>query len=103
MPATRKKVVKAAARRAKVARLEARVSPEQKQLFERAADLQGRSLTEFVVRSAQEAAQEAIREHELMSLTTLDTKAFVDALMKPPAPGKRLKQAAARYKSLMEG
>lgn len=103
MPATRKKVVKAAARRAKVARLEARVSPEQKQLFERAADLQGRSLTEFVVRSTQEAAQEAIREHELMSLTARDTKAFVDALMKPPAPGKRLKQAAARYKSLMEG
>ena len=103
MSATRKKVVKAAVRRAKVARLEARVSPEQKQLFERAADLQGRSLTEFVVRSTQEAAQEAIREHELMSLTALDTKAFVAALMKPPAPGKRLKQAAARYKSLMEG
>ena len=102
MPATRKKAVKAAARRAKVARLEARVSSEQKQLFERAADLQGRSLTEFVVRSTQEAAQEAIREHELMSLTARDTKAFVDALMKPPAPGKRLKQAAARYKSLME-
>ena len=102
MPATRKKAVKAAARRAKVARLEARVSSEQKQLFERAADLQGRSLTEFVVRSTQEAAQEAIREHELMSLTARDTKAFVDALMKPPAPAKRLKQAAARYNSLME-
>jgi uncharacterized protein (DUF1778 family) len=102
MPATRKKAVKAAARRAKVARLEARVSSEQKQLFERAADLQGRSLTEFVVRSTQEAAQEAIREHELMSLTARNTKAFVDALMKPPAPGKRLKQAAARYNSLME-
>lgn len=99
MPATRKKAV---ARRAKVARLEARVSPEQKQLFERAADLQGRSLTEFVVRSAQEAAQEAIKEHELMSITSRDAKAFVSALLKPPAPSKRLKQAAARYKSLLK-
>ena len=99
MSATRKKAV---ARRAKVARLEARVSPEQKQLFERAADLQGRSLTEFVVRSAQEAAQEAIKEHELMSITSCDAKVFVSALLKPPAPSKRLKQAAARYKSLMK-
>ena len=66
MPVTRKKPAKAAVRRqAKVERLEARISPEQKQLFERAADLQGRSLTEFVVRSTQEAAQEAIRDHNL--------------------------------------
>lgn len=103
MPATRKKVAKAAARRAKVARLEARVSPEQKQLIERAADMQGRSLTEFVISSAQEAAREAIREHELMSLTARDTKAFVNALLKPPAPSSRLKRAAARYKALVEG
>ena len=104
MPVTRKKPAKAAVRRqAKVARLEARISPEQKQLFERAADLQGRSLTEFVVRSTQEAAQEAIRDHELMSLTARDTKAFVNALLKPPAPSSRLKRAAERYYSLMEG
>ena len=104
MPVTRKKPAKAAARRrGKVARLEARISPEQKRLFERAADLQGRSLTEFVVRSAQEAAQEAIREHELISLTARDTKAFVNALLKPPAPRSRLKRAAERYHSLMEG
>ena len=103
MPVSRKKPAKAAARRrGKVARLEARISPEQKRLFERAADLQGRSLTEFVVRSTQEAAQEAIREHELISLTARDTKAFVNALLKPPAPSSRLKRAAERYHSLME-
>ena len=101
---TKEKSAKTAARsRPKVARLEARISPEQKQLFERAAELQGRSLTEFVVRSTQEAAQEAIREHELMTLTARDTKAFVNALLKPPAPSARLKRAAERYQSLMEG
>jgi uncharacterized protein (DUF1778 family) len=103
MPAMKKKTITVAARRAKVARLEARISPEQKRLFERAADLQGRTLTEFVVRSAQEAAREAIREHELISLTARDTKAFVNALLKPPAPSARLKRAAARYTSIMEG
>jgi uncharacterized protein (DUF1778 family) len=100
MPATKKRAV---ARQAKVARLEARISSEQKRLFERAADLQGRSLTEFVIRSMQKAAQETIREHELMSLTARDTKAFVNALLKPPAPSARLKRAAERYQALMEG
>lgn len=100
MPATKKRAV---ARQAKVARLEARISSEQKRFFERAADLQGRSLTEFVILSMQKAAQEAIREHELMSLTARDTKAFVNALLKPPAPSARLKRAAARYQALMEG
>jgi len=45
----------------------------------------------------------AIREYELMSLTARDTKAFVNALLKPPSPGKRLQRAAARYKAIMEG
>lgn len=104
MSVTKEKPAKAAARRPpKVARLEARISPEQKRLIERAADLQGRSLTEFVIRSTQQAAQEAIREHELMSLTARDTKAFVNALLKPPAPSAKLKRAADRYNSLMEG
>ena len=102
MPATRKKAANVATPRAKVARLEARITVEQKQILERAADLQGRSLTEFVVNSAHEAAQAAIREHELMSLTARDTKAFVNALLKPPSPGKRLQRAAARYKAIME-
>ena len=102
MSVTKERPARATSRpRSKVARLEARISPEQKLLFERAADLQGRSLTEFVVRSAQEAAEEAIRAHELISLTARDTKAFINALLKPPAPGSRLKRAAERYQSLM--
>jgi uncharacterized protein (DUF1778 family) len=103
MPVTRKKAANVATHRAKVARLEARITVEQKQFLERAADLQGRSLTEFVVNSAQEAARAAISEHELMSLTARDTNAFVNALLKPPSPGKRLQRAAARYKAIMEG
>ena len=104
MSITKEESAKAAAsRRPKVARLEARISPEQKRLFERAAELQGRTLTEFVVRSTLEAAQEAVRENELMSLTARDTKALVSALLKPPVPSVRLKRAAKRYQSLMEG
>ena len=87
--------------RRKRSRLEARISTEDKELLKRAADLQGCSLTEFVVRSAQEAARKAVKEHQMMSLTARDTKAFVRALLKPPAPNKKLKRAAKRYNEIM--
>ena len=87
--------------RRKRSRLEARISTEEKELLKRAADLQGCSLTEFVVRSAQEAARKAVKEHQMMSLTARDTEAFVEALLKPPAPNKKLKRAAKRYNKLM--
>ena len=57
-----------AIRRRKTSRLEARISAEDKELLKQAANLQGCSLTEFVVRSAQEAARKAVKEHQMMSL-----------------------------------
>ena len=91
-----------AAGRRKRSRLEARISAEEKELLKQAADLQGCTLTEFVLRSAQEAARKALKEHQMMSLTARDTEAFVKALLKPPAPSKKLKRAAERYKKVME-
>ena len=89
-------------RRRKKSRLEARISTEEKELLKRAAELQGCSLTEFVVRSAQEAARQTVKEHQMMSLTARDTEAFIKALLKPPAPSKKLKCAAARYKKISD-
>jgi uncharacterized protein (DUF1778 family) len=91
-----------ATRRRKTSRLAARISAEYKKLLKQAANLQGCSLTEFVVRSAQEAARKAVKEHQMISLTAQDTEAFVKALLKPPAPSNKLKRAAARYKKIME-
>lgn len=82
-------------------RLEARISDKEKQLLKRAAELQGCSLSEFVVRSAHDAARKALKEHQMMTLSARDTDAFVKALLKPKAPSKRLKQAAERYKKVM--
>jgi len=87
--------------RRKSNRLEARISAKEKELLKRAAELQGCSLTEFVVRSAQEAARKTLKEHQMMSLTARDTEAFVKALLRPPAPSKKLKRAAERYKKVM--
>ena len=80
------------------ARLEARITLEQKDLLARAAALLGRSLTDFVVTSAYETAARTVREHEAMILSARDRKAFVNAVLHPPAPGARLRKAARRYR-----
>lgn len=79
-------------------RLEARVSKAQKNLFLRAAEIQGRSLTDFLITSVQEAAEKAVRTHDVLTLSEQDRKDFVTALLKPLTPGKALRQAAKRYK-----
>ena len=83
---------------ARTARLEARITPEQKDLFLKAAALTGRSLSDFVVASAYESAARTVRDHEAMTLSARDRQAFVAARLKPPAPGARLRKAAQRYK-----
>jgi uncharacterized protein (DUF1778 family) len=80
-------------------RVEARVTPEQKKLLERAAALEGRSLTDFLLNSAQAAAAEAISRHELLQLTPDDQEVFVAALLNPPAPKKALRAAVTRYRA----
>jgi uncharacterized protein (DUF1778 family) len=81
----------------KAERLEARISREQKELFQRAAALQGCSLTDFVVSSLQQAAVRVIEEREMLALSARDQDAFVSALLSPSEPGKRLRAAARRY------
>lgn len=85
----------------KMARLEARVSADEKELFQQAAALRGQSLTEFLVSCAHSAARRTVLEHEVLTLSASDRKAFVATLLKPPSPGKRLKTAARRFKETM--
>ena len=62
----------------KPARIEVRVTLEQKQLIERAAALKGRSVTDFVSMLATEEAEEVVRaQHSI----TLSEEAF-DALLR---------------------
>ena len=87
--------------KARGARLEARVSSAQKALFQRAAELSTRTLSEFVVASAQEAATRIIQENEAIRLTRAEQIAFVSALLDPPEPNARLCQAAKKYRTQM--
>jgi uncharacterized protein (DUF1778 family) len=85
----------------RTARLEARVTDEQKTLLQRAAALTGRSLSDFIVACAQEAAVRTIHDYELIRLTADERIAFVSTLLNPPAPSARLKKAAKAYKQKM--
>jgi AbrB family looped-hinge helix DNA binding protein len=101
MPATTIRDERTRRRSARRERLEKRVSSEERALLQRAADLENRSLTEFVRTSAGAAATETIRRHETMVLSARDSAAFVDALMNPPAPGACLRAAAAAHRDLI--
>lgn len=80
-------------------RFDARISAADKQLLDRAAELTGRTLTEFVVSSAREAARRTIERYEVMVLTDpRDQAAFVDALLNPPTPNRRLRRAFQRHR-----
>ena len=82
----------------KNARLDIRTTQNVKEMIERASNLTGRSITDFVIASAEEEARRTIRDHEAMELSKQDSKAFAEALINPPEPSRRLEEAANRYK-----
>jgi uncharacterized protein (DUF1778 family) len=84
-------------------RLETRVTAEEKELLQRAAYLEHRSVTEFVRSSARAAAEETIRRHEMMTLSARESAAFVESLLNPPTPGERLRDAAQAHRELLGG
>jgi uncharacterized protein (DUF1778 family) len=79
-------------------RLETRVTADQKNLIERAAALQGRTVTDFVLTSVQDAARRAIEEHQRIDLSVRDSQAFVNALIKPQPLNDRLRDTVRRYR-----
>ena len=79
------------------ARIDARVLPEQKKLFERAAALKGVNLKTFMVDSMQEAAARTLEQYESIHLTLSERRIFVDTLLNPPAPNQALRLATERY------
>ena len=84
--------------RARAQRLETRVTAEQKTLIERAAALQGRTLTDFELTSLQDAARRAIEAHQQLELSVRDSQAFVDALLNPKPVNDRLRETVDRYR-----
>jgi uncharacterized protein (DUF1778 family) len=79
-------------------RLEARVSADQKKLIEYAAALEGRTVTDFVLTSVQDAARRTIEEHQRIELSVRDSQVFVEALLNPQPVNDVLRETVRRYR-----
>lgn len=86
----------------RTARIEARIAPDALAIVKRAAELQGRSVSDFVVAAAQEAAHRTIEETQIIRLSVEDQRAFAEAIINPPEPNDALRRAAARYRALVK-
>lgn len=82
----------------KETRFDARLSLEQKQLFEKAATLGGyRNLTDMVIKAALEKAERIISEKERVIASARDSRIFFDAVTNPKKPSATLKNALKAY------
>ena len=85
----------------RTARLEARVSPEVLAVLKRAAELQGRSVSDFVVAAAQEAAHRTVEDAQVIRLSVEDQRRFVEALLDPAPLTPAMERAIDRYRTLI--
>jgi uncharacterized protein (DUF1778 family) len=84
------------------ARIEARIAPEALALVKRAAEIQGRSLSDFVVAAVQQAARRTIEETSLTRLSAEDQRRFVELLLHPPDLVPAMKRAQQAHAELIE-
>ena len=83
------------------ARLEARISRDLHGAVKRAAEIQGRTVTDFVVDALQSAASKAIAQADLVRMSIADQEAFANALITPAKPNAALKRAFSKANKLL--
>ena len=83
-------------------RIEACISPESLALVKRAAEIQGRSLSDFVAAAAEDAAHWTIEESSLIRLSAVDQRRFVELLLHPPKLAPAMKRAEQAHAKLIE-
>jgi len=88
---------------AETARLEARLPAEVHALLKRAAEVTGRSLTDFVVEAAREAATRTLEQHSVLVLSLEDQERVMNAILNPPPPTASLRRAFERRRHLFGG
>ncbi len=81
-------------------RLEARITRNVHAQIKRAAEIQGRTVTDFVVYAALEAATKAIEESSVIQLSIEGQFAFAEALLNPPEPNAALRRAFENHAAL---
>ncbi len=78
-------------------RIDLRVTPEQKDLLERAAHFKGMSLSSYLLTNSLEAAQADLEVHHKLVLSDRDRDLFLQLLVNPPQPNPALKKAMKQF------
>ena len=86
---------------ARTARVEARIAPDALAVVRRAAELQGRSVSDFLVAAALKDAQQTIEDAQIIRLAVDDQQRFADLLLNPPPLAPAMKRALEVRKRLI--
>ncbi len=86
----------------KTERIEVRVDPDVHKLIMAAAEMEGRSISEFLVASAKERAEQTLDRHAIYRLTAEDQIRFAEAILDPPPLNDAMQEAKALHEQLIE-
>ncbi len=82
-------------------RIEARTTPDTLAIVRRAAEIQGRSVSEFVISAAEQAARQTIEDEQIIRLSASDQLRFVEALLDPEQPAPAMLRAFEHHRRLI--
>lgn len=88
---------------ARTSRVEARIAPDALAVVRRAAELQGRSVSDFLVAAALKDAQRTIEEAQIIRLSVEEQRRFVELLIDPPALAPAMQRALEAHRDLIAG
>jgi uncharacterized protein (DUF1778 family) len=72
--------------------LNMRIKAEDRNLFDWAAKVQGKTRTDFILEAARRAAEEALLDRAVIQVSAKTYAEFVARLEAPPSPSRRLKR-----------
>ena len=85
------------------ARIEARISPDILAAVKRAAEIEGRSISDFVVDAARHAAERTIEETQIIRLSLAEQERVASILTAPAVSSPALDRAMEAHRSLIRG
>jgi uncharacterized protein (DUF1778 family) len=85
----------------RTARVEARIAPDALAVVRRAAELQGRSISDFLVAAALKDAYQTIEDAQIIRLSVDDQQRFAELLLHPPVLAPAMRRALKARKRLV--
>lgn len=78
-------------------RTSARIPTDMRAILEKAAELSGSTVNQFIVQAAYQEAQRIVERETVIRLSQRDASKVLALLDAPPKPNRRLKDAAAAF------